>query len=101
MEWHWSPFMIPLGAFVVAIVAIVAGVCGEAHRARLKAEQRLAMVARGMSADDIDKLLGKTNDDGKPVRDPIQGLVNTRRTAIILISSGVGLILFFWCCHGF
>jgi len=49
--------MIPLGAFVVAIVAIVAGIVGEGHRQRLRAEQRMAMVARGMSADDIDKLL--------------------------------------------
>ena len=50
--------MIPLGAFVVGIVAIVAGVMGEAHRVRVRAEQRMAMVARGMSADDIDRLLG-------------------------------------------
>jgi hypothetical protein len=97
MGWNVNVFMIPIGAFAVAIVAIVAGVMGEAHRQRLKADQRLAMVARGMSAEDIDKLLGKTNEDGKRVRDPIQGLVNTRRTAIILISSGVGLMLFFFC----
>jgi hypothetical protein len=97
MGWHVNVFMVPIGAFAVAIVAIVAGVMAEAHRQRLKADQRLAMVARGMSAEDIDKLLGKTVDDGKRVKDPIQGLVNTRRTAIILISSGVGLILFFFC----
>jgi hypothetical protein len=87
--------MIPLGAFAVAIVAIISGVVGEAHRQRVKAEQRLAMVARGMSADDIDKLLGKSNNDGRPARDPIQGLANARKTAIILISSGIGLVLFF------
>jgi len=97
MGWNVNVFMIPIGAFAVAIVAIVAGVMGEAHRQRLKADQRLAMVARGMSAEDIDKLLGKTNEDGKRVRDPIQGLVNTRRTAIIRISSGVGLMLCFFC----
>jgi hypothetical protein len=95
MDWHWNPLMIPLGAFVVGIVAIVAGIVGEGHRQRLKAEQRLAMVARGMSADDIDKLLGRGNDDSKPVKDPMQSLASTRRTAITLISSGVGLILFF------
>jgi hypothetical protein len=95
MDWHWSPLMIPLGAFVVAIVAIVAGIAGEGHRQRLRAEQRMSMVARGMSADDIDKLLGKASDDVKPVKDPLQSLANTRRTAIVLISSGVGLILFF------
>ena len=95
MGWHLSPFMIPLGAFAVAIVAIISGVVGEAHRQRVKAEQRLAMVARGMSADDIDKLLGKSNNDGRPARDPIQSLANARKTAIILISSGIGLVLFF------
>jgi len=86
--------MIPLGAFLVAIVAIVAGVMGEAHRVRIRAEQRLAMVARGMSAEDIDRLLGK-RDEAKPMKDPMQSLANTRRTAIILISSGLGLSLFF------
>jgi hypothetical protein len=95
MDWHWSPLMIPLGAFVVAIVAIVAGIAGEGHRQRLRAEQRMAMVARGMGAEDIDKLLGKASDDAKPMKDPLQSLRNTRRTAIVLISSGVGLILFF------
>jgi uncharacterized membrane protein YidH (DUF202 family) len=92
---HLDPIMIPLGAFVIAIVAIISGVMGEAHRQKLKAEQRLAMVARGMSADEIDKLLGKSSGDGKPPRDPIQSLVNTRRTAIVLLSVGIGLVLFF------
>lgn len=87
--------MVPLGAFAVAIVAIVASVAGEANRLRLRADQRLAMVARGMSADDIDKLLGRSNGDSKPARDPLQSLATTRRIAIVLISSGIGLILFF------
>ena len=62
--------MVPLGAFAVAIVAIVSGVAGEAQRQKLKAEQRMAMVARGMNADDIDKLLSKANDDSKPSERP-------------------------------
>jgi hypothetical protein len=95
MDFRLGPFMIPLGAFLVAIVAIVAGVMAEANRVRIRAEQRMAMVARGMSADDIDKLLGKRSDEAKPVRDPLRSLANTRRTAIVLISSGVGLSLFF------
>ena len=94
MGMHMSPFMVPMGAFAVAIVAIIASMIGEAHRQRLKAEQRLAMVARGMNADDIDKLLGKSSD-GKKLRDPMQSLMNARRIAIVLISSGVGLALFF------
>jgi hypothetical protein len=94
MDFRLGPFLIPLGAFAIAIVAIVSGVIAQANRQRLKAEQRMAMVARGMSADDIDKLLGKANDDSKPVKDPLRSLANTRRTAIVLISTGVGLVLF-------
>jgi hypothetical protein len=95
VDLHVNPFWVPLGAFLVAIVAIVSGVVAEGNRQRLKAEQRLAMVARGMTADDIDKLLSKASGDGRPVRDPMQSLASTRRTAIVLISSGVGLSLFF------
>ena len=40
MDLH-SPLLIPLGAFAVAIVAIVSGVAGEAHKMRLKADQRI------------------------------------------------------------
>jgi len=92
---HFDVWAIPIGAFAVAIVAIISGVMGEGNRQRLTAEQRMAMVARGMPADDIDKLLTKATVDGRPVKDPMQSLANTRRTAIVLISSGVGLALFF------
>jgi uncharacterized protein DUF6249 len=90
-----SPYAVPLGAFAVGIVAIVSGAVSGAHRQKLKADQRMAMVARGMNADDIDKLLGKASGDGKLMRDPLQNLASTRKTGIVLISSGVGLVLFF------
>jgi len=79
----------------VAIVAIVSGVVSEGNRQRLTAEQRMAMIARGMPADDIDRLLTKAIVDSRPVKDPMQSLANARRTAIVLISSGIGLALFF------
>jgi hypothetical protein len=92
---HFDVWAVPIGAFAVAIVAIISGVVGEGNRQRLTAEQRMAMVARGMPADDIDKLLTKAIVDSRPVKDPMQSLANTRRTAIVLISSGIGLALFF------
>ncbi len=84
--------MVPLGAFLVGIVAIVSGIAGGAYKQRLKTEQRLAMLARGMSAGEIEKVL---NADGRAARDPLQGLASTRRTAIVLISTGVGIMLSF------
>ena len=84
--------MVPLGAFVVGIVAIVAGIAGGAYKQRLKTEQRLAMLARGMSASEIEKLLSA---DGRAAKDPLQGIASTRRTAIVLISTGIGIMLSF------
>ena len=92
MDWHLSPFMVPLGAFVVGIVAIVSSIAGGAYKQRLKTEQRLAMLARGMSAGDIEKVLSA---DGRAAKDPLQGIATTRRTAIVLISTGVGIMLSF------
>ena len=91
----FSPFIIPLGGMAVAIVAIVAGIIGNAHNVKMRAEQRMAMIARGMSVDDIDRLLGKSEDDNRPVRDPLRSLGIARRTAIVLISVGIGLTGFF------
>ncbi len=92
MDWHWSPFMVPLGAFLVGIVAIVSSLAGGAYKQRLKTEQRLAMLARGMTAGDIEKVLSA---EGKTAKDPLQALGSTRRTAIVLISTGLGIMLSF------
>jgi len=94
MSWNWSPFVVPLGAFAVAIVAIVSGMVSQVHKQRLMAEQRMAMIARGMNTDEIDKLLGAASEDARPVKDPLRSLGYARRTAITLVSVGVGLTLF-------
>ena len=95
MHSDLSPYVVPLGAFAVGIIAIVSGALSQAHTQKLKADQRMAMVARGMNADDIDKLLSKASGDGKPMRDPMQSLATTRKTGIVLISSGSGIDSFF------
>ena len=59
-----TPFIVPLGAFLVAIVAIISGITGQAHARRIKAEQRMAMLQRGMTADQIDLLLRPSKEDG-------------------------------------
>jgi len=90
-----TPFIIPLGAFAVAIVAIVSGIWSDAHNKRIRADQRMAMLARGMSIEDIEKALGKANDVDRAPKDPLRSLSNARRAGIILVSSGIGLMLFF------
>jgi archaellum biogenesis protein FlaJ (TadC family) len=91
-----SPFIVPLGAFLVAIVAIISGIVGQAHARRIKAEQRMAMLQRGMTVEQIDLLLKSTRDDGEEVRtrDPLRSLGNARRAGIVLVSVGAGIVLF-------
>ncbi|WP_035350458.1 DUF6249 domain-containing protein [Edaphobacter aggregans] len=95
MEIFHSPLIVPLGAFVVAIVAIIAGIWSDAHTKRIRADQRMAMLARGMSVDDIEKVLGKAHEEERPPKDPLRSLNNARRAGIVLVSSGIGLMLFF------
>jgi Flp pilus assembly protein TadB len=92
--WH-SPFIVPLGAFAVAIVAIAGGIWSDIHNKRIRADQRMAMLSRGMSIDDIEKVLGKAYDSDLPPKDPLRSLSNARRAGIVLVSSGTGVILFF------
>lgn len=95
IEAMHSPFVVPLGAFAVAIVAIVAGIWSDIHNKRIRADQRMAMIARGMPIAEIEKLLGKSSDPDRAPKDPLRSLSNARRAGIVLVSTGVGIIAFF------
>jgi hypothetical protein len=94
MDFMMSPFIVPVAGCAVGAVAIVSGIWFEAQQRRNKAEQRMAMIARGVPIAEIERLLG-SGDEEKRVRDPLRSLGNARRAGIILVSVGVGLILFF------
>lgn len=93
----FTPFAIPLAGLLVGAIAIVCGAFTQAHARRLKAEQRMTMVARGMRAEDIALLLGNASSDNVEARikDPLRSLGTARRTGIVLCSSGMGLVIFF------
>jgi hypothetical protein len=96
MEVFTTPFIVPLGAFAVAIVAIGGGIWSQIHARRVRAEQRMAMIARGVPIAEIEKLLGSaTEEEPRPPRDPFRSLSNARRAGIVLVSSGIGIMLFF------
>ncbi len=96
MEAGWnSPFIVPIGAFAMTLGIVISGILSHSHNRRLKAEQRIAMVQRGMPVQEIERLLGTREDEDKPVKDPLRSLANARRAGIVLISSGVGIMAFF------
>jgi hypothetical protein len=94
MDFWTSPFIVPVAGCAVGAVAIVSGIWFEAQQRRNKAEQRMAMIARGVPIAEIERLLG-SGDEEKRVRDPLRSLGNARRAGIVLVSLGVGLVLFF------
>jgi Domain of unknown function (DUF6249) len=94
MDFMMSPFIVPVAGCAVGAVAIVSGIWFEAQQRRNKAEQRMAMIARGVPIPEIERLLG-SGDEEKRVRDPLRSLGNARRAGIVLVSLGAGLVLFF------
>jgi Flp pilus assembly protein TadB len=98
MGFTFSPFIVPLGAFMVAIVAIVSAAASKAHARRMRAEQRMVMLQRGMSIEQIDQVLqpesAEEAEEIPRAKDPIRSLGYARRTGIVLVSVGLGIILF-------
>ncbi len=95
-HWFFSPFVVPLGAFAVAIAAIISGSINQAHARRLRFEQQMALLQRGLPIAEVEALTRMQRETpDEPLRDPLRSLANARRAASILISIGVGLILFF------
>jgi hypothetical protein len=90
-----SPFIVPLGAFAIAIVAIVSGIWSDIQTKRMRADQRMAMLARGVAIDDIEKVLGKAREEDRQPKDPLRSLGIARRIGIVLVSSGIGIMVFF------
>lgn len=94
MNFVFSPFIVPVAGCVVGIVAIIAGIWLDAQKRRLKSEERIAMISRGVPIPEIERMLG-VGEEKPPIKDPLRSLSNARRTGIVLVSVGVGLTLFF------
>lgn len=94
MEIWSTPFIVPVAGCAMVLGLGVAGIYSEIQSKRLRAEQRMAMLSRGVPIEEIEKILTKGGDIDRPVRDPLRSLAIARRTALVLISSGIGLIIF-------
>jgi hypothetical protein len=94
MEFMNSPFVVPVAGCLVGIVAIISGIWLDAQKRRLKSEERVAMISRGVPIPEIERLIG-VGEEKPPVKDPLRSLGNARRTGIVLVSVGLGLTLFF------
>ena len=80
----------------IPIVAIVGGIYSQIHASRMRSDQRMALIARGVPLAEIDAFMKTQPEDGeRAVKDPMRSLANARRAATVLISVGIGLLVFF------
>jgi hypothetical protein len=89
-----SPFIVPVAGCVMILGFVVAGVYSEVRNKELRSQERIALLNRGVPAVEVERLMRNANENDKKVRDPLRSLANARRTALVLLSIGVGLALF-------
>ena len=58
MNFVFSPFIVPVAGCMVGVVAIIAGIWLDGHKRRIKSEERIAMISRGVPLAEIEKMLG-------------------------------------------
>lgn len=93
-----SPFIIPVVAMMVPIVAIIAGAYSRVSTERYRSEQRRDMLARGIPLDQIDRSMGaqpqNNAQSGRPCS-PARTAGQIRLAAIICIFTGLSITIFF------
>jgi len=90
----WGPYIVPVAVFAWLAIAGLVQMIGSVQKRRIQSEERMAMVQRGMSVDQINQLLkpaDKDIEDAAKTRDPLRSLAYARRTGVVLVSIGIGL----------
>lgn len=89
-----SPFVVPVAGCVMILGLGVAGIYSEMRSKELRSQERIAMLQRGVPLAEIERMMARSVEEEKRVRDPLRSLANARRTAIVLLSIGIGLVAF-------
>ena len=91
---QYSGVLIPIVAMLIPIVAIIAGAFNQAQKRRIRADQQMAMLARGVPLAEIEAFQQRTapvDSEERSIKDPMRALGNARRTAMVLIPLGIGI----------
>ena len=101
LDWSFSPFIVPVAGCLMVLGIVVAGIYSEMRGKELRSQERLTLLSRGLSPEQVEQMLTTAHQhEVKPMRDPLRSLANTRRSATVLISSGLGLgafgLLLWW-----
>jgi hydrogenase-4 membrane subunit HyfE len=98
MHWSYSPFIIPVAAFAMVLGIVIVANISNYHNRRLKSEERMAAIAKGIPLPPENDLSTLVDVAAKAStisgQDRARGL---RTGGIVLASIGVGLALLGFC----
>jgi hypothetical protein len=87
-----SPFTVAVAGCLMILGLGCFGIYSEMDQRRMRSQERMTLLARGMSVEDIERLQRQVqNEDAS---DPVRTMNAIRRTAMILFGCGAGLVLF-------
>jgi hypothetical protein len=92
MHYFFSPFIVPVAGCLMILGLGCFGIYSEMDQKRMRSQERMTLLARGMSIEDIERLQRQVQNED--VADPVRTMNNIRRTAMILLASGVGVVVF-------
>ena len=88
----FSPFTVAVAGCLMILGLGCFGIYSEMDQKRLRSQERMTLLARGMSIDDIERLQRQVQTED--AADPVRTMNNIRRTAMIVLASGVGVSVF-------
>jgi hypothetical protein len=92
MNYFMSPFVVPVAGCLMILGLGIFGIYSEMDQRRIRSQERMTLLARGMSVEDIERMQRQVaNEDAG---DPLRTLNNIRRTAMILLGCGLGIVAF-------
>jgi hypothetical protein len=88
----FSPFTVAVAGCLMILGLGCFGIYSEMDQKRVRSQERMTLLARGMSIEDIERLQRQVQNED--VTDPVRTMNNIRRTAMILFGSGAGVLVF-------
>jgi hypothetical protein len=88
----FSPFVVAIAGCLMILGLGCFGIYSEMDQRRTRSQERMTLLARGMSVEDIERLQRHVSNED--AADPVRTMNNIRRTAMILFGCGAGIVLF-------
>jgi hypothetical protein len=99
MYWPNSPFVIPVAAFAMVLGIVIVANIANYHTRKLKSEERLTAIAKGIPLlpDAEYDYAATANLAERNAAFGAQRARGLRTGGVVLVSVGVGLVLFSFC----